>query len=150
MDGTKEIQDSVSLNKIQGLRNENIAVHNNIDMKGNNIFFGDSHTSYVSKIEKKTYELNGSSLYIPVEAKNDTNIYMINVSREDGIYHYENNNPIFVAYLMLSKVSFLPPISVISNQIDSYDYNHTNRVLHLNFSKNYTNLGVNVVLSHLL
>ena len=148
VDGSLSISENLSLNTIQGLNNENINFHNNIDLKNNNIYFN-GETTYASKIQKKEYITNGNSLNIPVTAKDDQNVYLINVSRSDGIYDFANNCPLFVSYFLVSQISYVKPVPIISNLVDSFIYSMENGVLTLVFSKEFTDLHVNVAISQL-
>ena len=117
-------------------------------MKNNNIYFGSENT-YASKITKKTYQINGNTLQIPIAAKDDQNVYLINVSRTDGLFDFANNCPLFVSYFLVSQISFVKPIPIISNLIQSFDYNLQNNVLTIAFSKEFSNLSVNVSISQI-
>lgn len=148
VDGSLSISENLSLNTIQGLNNENISFNNNIDLKHNNIYFN-GETTYASKIQKKEYIINGNSLNIPISAKDDQNVYLVNISRSDGIYDFANNCPLFVSYLLLSQISYVKPVPIISNLVDSFSYSMENGVLTLVFSKEFTDLHVNVAISQL-
>ena len=148
IDGNLEITESLALNSIKSLTSENISFNNSIDMKNNTIYFGNEHT-YAPKIQKKAYQINGKILQIPISAKDEQNIYLINVSRADGIFDFANNCPLFVSYFLVSQISFVKPIPFISNQIQSFDYNLQNNVLTLEFSKDFSNLSVNVSISQI-
>lgn len=111
--------------------------------------FAKLNTPMPPKTQKKTYQINGNILQIPISAKDEQNIYLINVSRADGIFDFANNCPLFVSYFLVSQISFVKPIPLISNQIQSFDYNLQNNVLTLEFSKEFSNLSVNVSISQI-
>merc|ERR1711988_1987777 len=148
IDGNLEITESLALNNIKGLSSETINFTNSIDMKNNNIYFG-SESTYASKITKKSYTVNGNNLQIYISPKDDQNVYLINLSRSDGLFDFANNCPLFVSYFLVSQISYVKPIPIVSNQIDSFDYNLQNNVLTLVFSKEFSNLSVNVSISQI-
>ena len=147
IDGGLEITENLSLNNIQSLTSENINFNNSIDMKNNNIYFGND--TYASKITKKNYQMNGSLLQIPISAKNDQNVYLINVSRSDGIFDFANNCPLFVSYFLISKVSFVKPVPIIQNLVESFEYNLQDNILSIIFAKDFSNLDMKISISQL-
>ena len=147
IDGGLEITENLSLNNIQSLTSENINFNNSIDMKNNNIYFGND--TYASKITKKNYQMNGSLLQIPISAKNDQNVYLINVSRSDGIFDFANNCPLFVSYFLISKVSFVKPVPIIQNLVQSFEYNLQDNILSIIFAKDFSNLDMKISISQL-
>ena len=148
VDGNLEISESLSINNIRSLTSDNITFNNSIDLKNNKIYFG-NESIYAPKIQKKTYQINGTTLQIPINAKDEQNIYLINVSRADGVFDFANNCPLFVSYFLLSKISYVRPIPFIQNLVESYEYSIDNNVLTLHFSKDFSNLSVNVAISQI-
>merc|ERR1711988_1482929 len=148
IDGNLEITESLALNNIKGLSSETINFTNSIDMKNNNIYFG-SESTYASKITKKSYIVNGTFLQIPISAKDDQNVYLINICRKDGVFDFASNCPLFVSYFLVSKVSFVKPIPMIQNLVESFDYNLQNNVLTIQFAKDFSNLDMTISISQL-
>ena len=111
------------------------------------IFLNNNQLHSFNKCKRFEYQLetkdNKSSVSIPISfdnpsASNLSKIYLCSLTRNDGIFSIINTNPVFTFYLIASDYSVMSPIPIIQNQIQSYEYNETDKILSIDFDRLYT------------